>query len=182
MIAVIILIVLVVLIGLYVMNTQRSLVSLDEKLENALSNIGVQQKSRFDALIQLAKAAKGYAGHEAETYVNLAQARSGQPIKSASDVLENEKAYNEIIKGLNVVVEAYPELKSDALYGKTMDSINDFENKVRMSRQVYNDCATKYNRKIRQFPTNIVASLLNFERKDYLEFKDESVNMPDLDL
>lgn len=63
-----------------------------------------------------------------------------------------------------------------------MDSINDFENKVRMSRQVYNDCATKYNRKIRQFPTNIVAGMLNFERKDYLEFKDESVNMPDLDL
>lgn len=182
MIAIIILVVLVAFIGLFIMNTQRALVSLDEKIENSLSNIGVQQKSRFDALIQLAKAAKGYAGHEADTYVNLAQARSGQPVKSASDAVENEKAYNEIIKGLNVVVEAYPELKADALYGKTMDSINDFENKVRMSRQVYNDCATKYNRTIRQFPTNIVAGMLNFERKDYLEFKDESVNMPDLDL
>ena len=182
MIAIIILVVLVAFIGLFIMNTQRALVSLDEKIENSLSNIRVQQKSRFDALIQLAKAAKGYAGHEADTYVNLAQARSGQPVKSASDAVENEKAYNEIIKGLNVVVEAYPELKADALYGKTMDSINDFENKVRMSRQVYNDCATKYNRTIRQFPTNIVAGMLNFERKDYLEFKDESVNMPDLDL
>lgn len=182
MIALVIILILVALFGLLFVKVQRSLVSLDEKVENSLSNIGVQQKSRFDALVQLAKAAKGYAGHEADTYVNLAQARSGKPVKSTSDVVENEEAYKEIVKGLNVVVEAYPQLKSDGLYMKTMDSINDFENKVRMSRQVYNDCATKYNREIRQFPNSIVASMLHFERKDYLEFKDESVNMPDLDL
>jgi LemA protein len=84
---------------------------------------------------------------------------------------------------LIAIGEAYPELKADGLFRETMDGVRAYEEKVRMSRMVYNDTATKYNRLIRQFPSSIVASMLNYNtQKDYLQVDDQKkTNYPDLD-
>ncbi len=180
--ALIMILAILAILVLYFISCQRSFISWQEKIKNALSNIAVQQKSRWDALKQIAKSAKAYKLHEAETLVNLTAARSGKVATSAKEVQASDKDFLAALHNLNVVVEAYPELKADGLYAQTMSSINGYEDKVRLSRQVYNDCVTQYNRLVKQLPSSIVANILHFTEENYLEFEQASSAMPDLDL
>ena len=183
-----IIIALVVIVIGYFVSTQRSLVSLDELCKNALSQIEVQLNSRFDALIALAKTAAKYAAHESETINQTIQARGGntnsaQPGATGVQSL-NEQAdlLGQMASKLNVVFERYPELKASELYMEAQRGQKQYEENVRISRMVYNDTATKMNRMVRQWPSSIVASMLNFTQKDYLKIDDEKKKAyPDLD-
>ena len=181
----IIIVLAVIAIG-YFISTQRSLVSLDEMCKNALSQIEVQLNSRFDAVVALAKTAAKYAAHESETIIKTVEARGGhtpstggatpQAINQQSDLL------GQMMSKLNVVFERYPELKASDLYREAQQGQKQYEENVRISRMVYNDTATKMNRLVRQWPSSIVASPLNFTVKDYLKIDDEQKkNYPDLD-
>ena len=81
---------------------------------------------------------------------------------SAEDVNAQEEILSSASARIKLVAEQYPQLKADATYTKTMDSLNTYENQVRMSRMVFNDSVTKYNRLVRQFPDSFVASILKF--------------------
>ena len=179
---------LVVLIIGYFISTQRSLVNLDELCKNALSQIEVQLNSRFDAVIALAKTAAKYAEHESDTIIKTIQARGGNsgtiPANGTSAAAINQQAdlLGQMMGRLNVVFERYPELKASELYLEAQQGQKQYEENVRMSRMVYNDTATKMNRMVRQWPSSIVASMLNFGQKDYLKVDDEKKkDYPDLD-
>jgi LemA protein len=183
-----IIIALVVIVIGYFISTQRTLVNLDELCKNALSQIEVQLNSRFDALVALAKTAAKYAAHESETIIQTIQARGGnangaQPGAAGAQSL-NEQAdlLGQMASKLNVVFERYPELKASELYMEAQRGQKQYEENVRISRMVYNDTATKMNRMVRQWPSSIVASMLNFTQKDYLKIDDEKKKAyPDLD-
>ena len=176
-----IILVIAIFFGLYYVSCQRSFVDLKEKIKNSLSNIAVQQKSRRDALTQLANATKSYKNYEGESLINIVNARSGKVPKNASEVEDSENAFQDALSKISVVVEAYPELKASGLYTKTMDSINDYEAKVRISRQVYNDCVTKYNRKVKQVPSSIIAGMMGLSEEAYLNFEEKTQEMPNLE-
>ena len=187
MLALGIIIALVVIVIGYFISTQRSLVNLDELCKNALSQIEVQLNSRFDAVIALAKTAAKYAEHESDTIIKTIQARGGNangaPGATGAQAL-NEQAnlLGEVMSKLNVVFERYPELKASELYLEAQKGQKQYEENVRISRMVYNDTATKMNRMVRQWPSSIVASMLNFVQKDYLKVDDEKKKAyPDLD-
>lgn len=171
--------ILVVLV-LYFISAQRNFVFLNENVDNALANISVNLNSRWDALKALASAVKAYSEHEYETLVDLIEKRR-PVIKSAEDVKEDEALLAGALSRINAVAENYPDLKASNLYSKTMDSINDYENKVRMSRMVYNDTVTKLNREIKMFPSSIVASILNVTAREYLSVEDNKKDMPNLE-
>ncbi|MBR3075316.1 MAG: LemA family protein, partial [Bacteroidales bacterium] len=80
----------------------------------------------------------------------------------------------------NLVVENYPEVKASEMYRTTMDSVNMYENQVRMSRMTYNDSVTRYNRLVRQIPDSIVAALFHFTEKAYLQEDQNKKDMPSL--
>jgi LemA protein len=172
---------LLVVVAVYFVMTQRKLVSLDELCKNALSQIEVQLNSRFDAVIALAKTAAKYAAHESETIIKAVEARGGkastpEAINQQSDML------GQMMGRLNVVFERYPELKASELYVNAQNGQKEYEENVRMSRMVYNDTATKMNRMVRQWPSSIVASMLHFAEKEYLKVDDEKkLNYPNLD-
>lgn len=172
---------LLVVVAVYFVMTQRKLVSLDELCKNALSQIEVQLNSRFDAVIALAKTAAKYAAHESETIIKAVEARGGkastpEAINQQSDML------GQMMGRLNVVFERYPELKASELYVNAQNGQKEYEENVRMSRMVYNDTATKMNRMVRQWPSSIVASMLHFAEKEYLKVDDEKKhNYPNLD-
>ena len=148
---------IVIVIALYIFSTQRSLVTLDENCKNALGQIEVQLNSRWDALMALAKTASAYAKHESETLINV------------------------IAQRRQTISEAYPNLKADGMFLKTMDSIKGYEENVRLSRMVYNDTATRMNRMVRQWPSSFVANMLGFGQKDYLTVDEaQKKSMPDL--
>ena len=173
---------LVIAIALYIFKTQRTLVNLDELCKNAMSQIAVQLNSRWDALLALAKTAAQYAKHESETIINTINARRQNQVTTAEEAKLQQGELTQIMGRLMAIGEAYPELKANDLYLKTMDSVNSYEENVRMSRMVYNDTATKMNRMVRMWPSSFVASMLNFREKAYLTVDEEKKNSyPDLD-
>ena len=179
----IIIVVAVIAIG-YFISTQRSLVSLDEMCKNALSQIEVQLNSRFDAVVALAKTAAKYAEHESDTIIKTVEARGGHTPSASTPEAINQQSdlLSQMMGKLNVVFERYPELKASDLYREAQQGQKQYEENVRISRMVYNDTATKMNRMVRQWPSSIVASTLNFTIKEYLRIDDEQKKKyPDLD-
>lgn len=178
----VVIIALVVIVLLYIYNTQRKLVSIDELCKNALSQIEVQLNSRWDALLALAKTAAQYAKHESETLINVINARRGANVTTAEEAQQQQGELSQVVGRLLAIGEAYPDLKANDLYVKAMDSVNSYEENVRLSRQVYNDTATKMNRMVRMWPSSFVASMLNFREKDYFKADDsKKTQYPDLD-
>ncbi|MBR5054106.1 MAG: LemA family protein [Bacteroidales bacterium] len=176
--ALLILIVLVALVVLWVISVQRKLVEKDELCKNALSQIGVQQASRWDALTALVELVKSYNEHEYNTLRDvIAQRKNITGESTVAEAQAQEQVLTGLVRNINLVAEQYPELKANENYAKAMDSVNLYENQVRLSRMTFNDTVTKFNKEIRQFPTSLVAGLLGFKTRDYL---DEAVGKSDM--
>jgi len=159
----------IALVVFWVIGVQRKLVSKEELCKNALSQIGVQQASRWDALKALAEMTKSYSEYEYKALTDIIAQR--RPITAGSTAAEANAQENMITQAMTHIMavgEQYPELKASETYTKTMDSINVYENQVRMSRMVYNDSVTAFNRCVRMFPDSIVAGMLGFSAKEYL--------------
>ncbi|MBO4264240.1 MAG: LemA family protein [Bacteroidales bacterium] len=178
---IIIIIAVVVLLVLWIISAQRKFVNAEELVKNAMSQIGVQQASRWDALTALVDLLKSYNEHEYNSLKDIIAARAG--INSGSTAAQAQ-AQEDLLKQATVqvkaVAEQYPTLKADAMYVKTMDSVNTYENQVRMSRMVYNDSVTRYNRMVRQIPDSIAAAIFHFTEKDYLQENAAKADMPSL--
>ena len=169
-----IVVVLAIVIIKWFFSTQRELVKLDELCKNALSQIEVQLNSRWDALTNLVGAAREVAGKESDTIIKAIEARRpSAPVKTAADVNASQSGFADVMNRLMVLTESYPDFKSHPLYENLMKEIKDFEEKVRMSRMVYNDTATKLNRYVRQWPSSFIAGMLHFDVVDYIKIDDE---------
>jgi len=175
-------IVIAAVIVLWIISTQRRLVVLDENISNAMSQIGVQLSSRFDALTALLDLTKGYARHESETLIETINSRrSVITAKSTPDeVMRQEGVISEALGRIAMVTEQYPDLKANQNYIKTMDAVQTFENMVRTSRLIYNDSVTKLNREIRMFPVSMVAGMLGFGQREYLVEQADKADMPSM--
>lgn len=177
----IIVVVIIVAIGFWFVNTQQRLVRLDELCKNALSQIGVQQNSRWDALTALADLTKAYADHEYNTMKDVIGLRTSVNQNStAEQVNGQEQAMGLLMGRLLAVAEAYPQLRANETYIETMNSVKDYEENVRMSRMVYNDVITKFNSAIRMFPTSLIAGTLGFAERGYLEEPVGKTEMPSM--
>lgn len=180
---VIIIIAIVAILVLWVISVQRKLVKQEEICKNGLSQIGVQQSNRWDALKALAELTKGYSDHEYRTITDtIAQRRPITASSSSADAAAQENLFTQALSALNMVMEQYPELKANETFIKTMSSVDNYTNQVRMSQMVYNDSVTNYNRLIRQFPDSIVASLFHFVQRDYLQVNEAKSEIPSMKL
>ena len=167
---IIIILAIVALLVLWVIGVQRKLVEKDELCKNALSQIGVQQASRWDALTALVELVKSYNEHEYNTLRDvIAQRKNITGESTVAEAQAQEQVLTGLVRNINLVAEQYPELKANENYAKAMDSVNLYENQVRLSRMTFNDTVTKFNKEIRQFPTSIVAGMLGFKTRDYLD-------------
>ena len=161
---------------------QRRLVAMDENVNNAMSQIGVQLSSRFDALTALLDLAKGYAAHESQTLIETIKSRRSviTATSTPDDVLKQEGIISEALGRISMVAERYPELKASESYKKCMDAVDSYEKMVRTSRLIYNDSVTKLNREIRMFPVSLIAGMLGFRQRDYLEAREDKADMPSM--
>ena len=173
---------IIAVIILWVISTQRKLVVLDENITNAMSQIGVQLSSRFDALTALLDLTKGYAKHESETLIETIKSRRSVITAKSTpdDVQRQEGIISEALGRIAMVTEQYPELKANETYIQTMNAVETFENMVRTSRLIYNDSVTKLNREIRMFPVSMIAGLLGFQQRDYLVEQTAKADMPSM--
>lgn len=174
---------LAAIIVFWFISAQRRLVSADEMCHNSMSQIGVQQESRWDAVSSLVNLTKSYNEHEYKTLSDvIGQRREITRDSSAGDVEQQEKALAAVSDRIRLVAEQYPQLKASETYIKTMDNLNNYENQVRMSRMIFNDTVTKFNRLVRQFPDSLAAGILNFRTKEYLKEPEGKTGMPQIRL
>lgn len=181
--AIVIILIIVALVVLWVIGVQRKLVEKDELCKNALSQIGVQQASRWDALTALVELVKSYNEHEYKTLrdvISMRKTITGE--STTAEAQAQEEALGRLVRNINIVAEQYPDLKANENYAKAMDAVNVYENQVRMSRMTYNDTVTKYNKEIRQFPTSLVAGILGFSTREYLNEAVGKTEMPSMNI
>ncbi len=164
-------------ISLYIFFTQRSFVALEEKMKNAFNQINVQMKSRWDAVTNLVEMTRQYTKYEHDTLADVVSKRNGS-VSNASELAESEASLRSVVGRLNVVAEQYPQLGANTVFVKTMGDIKDYEEKVRLSRMVFNDCVTRMNMMVRQWPSSMVAAMLHFTTHDLLPEDQSVVNAP----
>ena len=170
----------VVLFVLWAVSCRRRLVVMDENINDAMTQIGVQISSRFDVLTVLLYLTKGYAAHEAQMLIGTIKSRR-RAITARStpdDVLEQEEIIAETLDRISVMAERYSDLKANENYAKYMNAVESYEKMVNTSRLIYNDNVTKLNRELRMFPTSLIAKVFGFRQRDYLEELEARVKYP----
>ncbi len=184
MTALIVLIVIILLIAAYGISIYNKLVTLRNRFKNAFAQIEVQLKRRYDLIPNLVNTAKGYMEHEKETFERVIQARNQAiaGLKAASEAPDSETAISQLNQAegmlqnalgkLNVVVEAYPELKANDTMTQLQEELTSTENKVAFARQAFNDSVTSYNTYKQTFPPVIFANMFGFQNGKLLEFAD----------
>ena len=154
-------------IGIY-----NSLIKLRNQVKNAWSQIDVQLKRRHDLIPNLIETVKGYMKHERETLENITAYRA--QAMNASSVGEKAKAEGLLggaLGQLQIAVEAYPDLKANQNFLSLQEELTSTENKISFSRQNYNDQVLFFNNKIQMFPSNIIAGMFKFGKRDFFEIE-----------
>jgi divalent cation transporter len=181
----IVVIAVIFLVGIY-----NRLVALLNEAKNSFAQIDVQLKRRYDLIPNLVEIAKKYMSYEESVLVKVVNARNsaiGALEKIEKDGLKNrnlgelglaETNVQSALKGLNIQVEAYPDLKANQNMMQLSEELTSTENKVGFARQAYNDSVTAYNTYKQSFPNNIVVGFFPKFHEDLglLEFKNEDIN------
>ncbi len=165
-----ILIGVVIIAVIFLWLTYNSLVTLRERIREALSSIDIQLKRRTDLIPNLVETVKGYAKHERSVFENVTKARTS--LMQAGTPQEKAAANNtmtETLKSLFAVAENYPDLKASDNFRQLQAELTDTENKISYSRQFYNSNVLSYNTKIKQFPTVFIANSFGFKEEQFFE-------------
>ncbi len=151
------------------------------KVDEANSGIDVALTKRYDLLTKLLASVKGYAKHEYETLSQVIAMRSGNNIKDLS--LEEKSTLNsqlsQVQKGINIVMEQYPQLKADTQFTNLQNQTADCEEQLQAARRVYNSNVSGFNQKRVSFPSSMVANAIGF-RQDLEFFKAEEEKRKDV--
>ena len=158
------------LVALYVIGTYNVFVALRNQVNNAWSQIDVQLKRRHDLIPNLVETCKGYMQHERGTFEAVTNARAqAMGAKTVSEAAKAEGALGEALSKFMLVVENYPELKANQNFLAVQEELSSTENKIAFARQAYNDQAMFFNNRIQMFPSNIVAGIFSFTKRDFFE-------------
>lgn len=171
---IIILIILVVVVALWVVAIYNRFIRLRTRSEEAWSDIDVQLKRRYDLIPNLIETVKGYASHESSVFQKVTEART--QAMGAQTVEEHAKSENMLtgaLKSLFAVSENYPDLKANENFLELQRELTDTENKIQASRRFYNTNVRDLNIATESFPSNIIANIFKFVKKEFFEL-DES--------
>ena len=182
LIVIIAIVAVIAIIGGVCVSNYNALVTARETVDSAEANIDTYLQRRADLIPNIVASVKSFAKHETDVYSKIADAR--QKLVNAGTVAEKAEANSQLtaaLQGLNVVVENYPELKTDSTYVALMDELEGSENRIATARKDYNDAVKDYNNKVIKFPANIFAGIFGFEKAEYFEADDGAQNAPNVD-
>ncbi len=181
----------VVVLGLFMwgVGVNNRLVTLDEGVRSAWSQVENQYQRRADLIPNLVETVKGYANQEQDVFLGVAEARAkvGQ-MTVTKEVLDDPKTFAKFqaaqdqlgsaLSRLLVVSENYPQLKSNENFLSLQTQLEGTENRITVERKRFNDVVQSYNTTIRQFPVSFVAGFRGFHEKPYFQAKEGSENAP----
>lgn len=175
-------------IFIWAKNAFNSMVSQEEQVTSAWSQVENVYQRRADLIPNLVATVKGYAAHEQETLEGVINARAKatqttiDPANMTEESLKQfQAAQGELgsaLQRLMVVVERYPDLKANQNFLELQAQLEGSENRITVERQKFNDAAKSFNTSIRQFPRNILAGMFRFERKAYFEAQEGAEQAP----
>ncbi len=140
------------------------------RVDNAWGQVEVQLKRRYDLIPNLVATVKGYAAHERETFEAVTEARNAaQAASGPAEQGQAEGFLTQALRQLFAVAEAYPELRATENFQNLQDELAVTENKISVSRQIYNDTVLTYNNKVQQIPTNLVAAATGFTAREFFD-------------
>ncbi len=172
MLTLLIIAVVLALLVIFVIGIYNALIRLRNQVNNAWSQIDVQLKRRHDLIPNLVETAKGYMQHERGTFEAITEARSqAMGAKNVADASKAEGALGEALSKFMLVVENYPDLKANQNFLALQEELTSTENKISFARQSYNDQVLFFNNKIQMFPSNLVANMFNFGKRDFFEIE-----------
>ncbi|RME59076.1 MAG: LemA family protein [Candidatus Dadabacteria bacterium] len=172
----VVIIAIVAIVFLYVISKYNDLVKKNVAVNNAWSQIDVQLKRRHDLIPNLVEVVKQYAKHERETLTKVIEARNAAVTaakgSSVEETAQAERALTSALRQIFALAENYPNLKANENFAKLQEELTSTENRIAFARQHYNDSVSIFNTAIQQFPTNIVANMFNFRRREFFEIDD----------
>ena len=172
----------ILVIAIPIVGSYNSLVNLEQTANKAESNIDTQLQRRSDLIPNLVNTVKGYAAQEKDIFTDIANARS--KLAGATTVQDQANADSQLSSALSrllVVVERYPDLKSNQNFRDLSVQLEGTENRIAVARQDYNTAVTNYNTKRRRFPTTIIASIFGFEEKPLYKASTGATDIPSVD-
>lgn len=163
---------IVLVIIVFIWGSYNSLVKLDERVNEAWSDITVQLKRRADLIPNLVETVKGYTKHESEAIKQVSEARAKMMgARSVQSTAEADKSMLGALSRIMAVSESYPELKADKNFQNLQNELSDTEDKVQAARRFYNAGVKEINTKIKVFPINLFKGF-GFKKREYYEVED----------
>ena len=175
----------VVLVIVYVIATYNGLIGRRNRIDEALAQIQVQLKRRWDLIPNLVEAVKGYMKFEQKVLTDVTNARASAVSAGAQGVAAQAQAENMLtstLRSLFAVVENYPELKANQNVLSLQEELTTTENQISFSRQYYNASVLDYNNTLQTFPSLLFAGPFGFLKRDFFEAEPEAATPPKVDL
>ena len=179
---------IVVILVAWGVSVYNGLVTKDENCSNQWSKVESQYQRRMDLIPNLVNTVKGYASHEEATLLKVIEARNqASQVKIDAENMTQEQLNNfqqsqenlsSAIRGLNIVVEKYPDLKANQNFLELQSQLEGTENRFAVERQRYSDVVNEYNTSVRRFPNSLFASMFGFDKKPYFEAQSGAENAP----
>ncbi len=170
---------IVVAAALWLITVYNSLIRLKNRVREALSDIDVQLKRRFDLIPNFVSTVKGYASHESGLFEKVTEARAR--VAQGGNAIERAGAENALsgtLKTLFAVAENYPDLKANTTFIELQRELSDTENKIQASRRFYNSMVLEMNTSVHAFPTNVLAGMFGFHEEKFFEGLSEAEREP----
>ena len=179
---VVVLLVIVALIVLALIALYNRFVRLRNRVDNSWAQIEVQLKRRWDLIPNLVETVRGYAQHERGTFEAVTEARANaQRAQGPAETAAAEGILGQALGRLFAVAEAYPELQADENFRQLQTELSETENRIAVSRQVYNDTVLTYNNAIQTFPGVVLAGPFGFARREFFETDETQREAPRVD-
>lgn len=178
-VALLIIVIIVLIFVSWYVRSRNQLITLDENINSAWAEIDNQLQRRMDLIPNLVSTVKGFAAQEQQIYSDIADARA--KLAGAGSVGETAEGYNELqgaLSRLLVVVENYPNLKSNQNFIQLSDELAGTENRIAVARKRYNDAVRQFNTSIRRFPGSIIAGSMGYTPKEYFEIDESARSVP----
>ncbi len=170
-----ILIILAVFV-LWVIYLYNRFITLRNRTEEAWADIEVQLKRRYDLIPNLVNTVKGYATHESTAFEKVTAARaSAMSAKTMGEHTKSEAMLGAAVTGLFGIAEAYPDLKANTNFMELQRELSDTENKIQAARRFYNTNVRDWNISLQTFPSNIIANIFHFLKKEFFDIPDDGV-------
>ena len=161
---------------MWAVGAYNALVRRRNHVDESWADIETELKRRYNLIPNLVETVKGYASHESETLENVVKARNAaaSPHSSPESQAKDENLLSGALRQLFAVAEAYPDLKANTNFLELQQELANTEDRIQRSRRFYNANVRDLNTRIEIFPSNIIAGMFGFDKREYFEIEDDA--------